>query len=142
MTTLSWPRVLIGGLVAGLVMNVGEAALHGGVVAGDAAQLYAGLNREIIADPLNLMTLIGATFLVGIASIWIYASIRPRYGPGPRTAVLAGLAVWICAHLFAGAYLGAGFAGIIPPRLAWVPVAWGLVEAPIATIIGAWFYRE
>ena len=30
MGTINWGRVLLGGLVAGVVMNVGEGALHGG----------------------------------------------------------------------------------------------------------------
>jgi hypothetical protein len=46
------------------------------------------------------------------------------------------------AHLWSGVYLGAGFAGLISPRLAWGPVAWGLVEAPLATLAGAWLYKE
>ena len=139
---IRWGRVAAGGLVAGLVMNVGEAALHGGVLATDTENLYAGLKVAMIADPLNLATLIVATFLVGIAAVWLYAAIRPRYGAGPKTAIYAGLAVWVFVHLFAGAYLGAGFAGIITPKLAWLPVGWGLVEAPLATLAGAWVYRE
>jgi hypothetical protein len=82
------------------------------------------------------------TFVLGIASVWLYAAIRPRYGAGPKTAVCAGLAVWILAHLWSGVYLGAGFAGLVTPRLAFLPVAWGLFEAPLGTLAGAWLYRE
>jgi len=142
MKPINWGRVILGGLLAGLVMNIGEAALHGGVLARDAADLYMRLNIPDSADPMNLTALIIATFVMGIAGVWLYAAIRPRYGAGPKTALCAGLAVWVLAHLFAGVYLGAGFAGIIPPRLAWLPVAWGLVEAPLATLAGAWLYKE
>jgi len=31
---------------------------------------------------------------------------------------------------------------ILPPRLTWFPVAWSLVEVPVATLAGAWLYRE
>jgi hypothetical protein len=86
--------------------------------------------------------LIAATFVLGVTAVWLYAAIRPRYGPGPRAAIYAGIAVWLLAHLWSGVYLGAGFTGLITPRLAWIPVPWGLIEAPLGTLVGAWLYRE
>jgi len=38
--------------------------------------------------------------------------------------------------------LGAGYAGIFTAKQAWLPVAWGLVEAPLGTLAGAGFYEE
>lgn len=46
------------------------------------------------------------------------------------------------AALWSGVYLGMGVLGLIPPRLAWLPVAWGLFEAPLGTLAGAWIYKE
>jgi hypothetical protein len=48
----------------------------------------------------------------------------------------------VFAHLWSGVYLGCGFPGLITPKLAWLPVAWGLVEAPVGTLAGAWLYKE
>ena len=73
--------------------------------------------------------MIAMTSALGIAAVWLYAAIRPRYGAGPRTAVIAGLAVWVMADLWSGIYLGMGFMGLITPRLAFVP--------RIATTIGS-----
>ena len=135
-------RVLLGGLAAGVVMNLGEAALHGGVLGRDGPALLERFGLTDAAQPWQLASLVAVTFAIGLAAVWLYAAIRPRYGPGPATAVRAGLAVWVLAHLWSGVYLGAGFAGLITPRLAWIPVAWGLVEAPLGTLVGAWLYRE
>ena len=33
-------------------------------------------------------------FLCGIAAVWLYAAIRPRFGAGLKTALIAGIAVW------------------------------------------------
>jgi hypothetical protein len=85
---------------------------------------------------------VAMTFVLGIASVWLYAAIIPRFGAGVRTAVIAGLAVWVIAHLWSGIYLGMGFLGLITPKLAFLPILWGLVEAPVCTAAGAWFYRE
>ena len=135
-------RVVGGGLVAGLVMNIGEAALHGGLLGAESQALFARYGLTLAPSPVPIVSLIVMTFVLGIASVWLYAAIRPRFGAGARTAILAGLAVWVIAHLWSGIYLGMGFPGLITPRLAYLPVAWGLVEAPLGTLAGAWVYRE
>jgi hypothetical protein len=142
MSTINGTRVLAGGLVAGLVMNVGEAALHGGILSADAQALFTRYQLNTSPSPVPIVSLILMTFGLGIASVWLYAAIRPRYGAGAGTAIVAGVAVWLMAHLWAGVYLGMGFMGLIPPKLAYLPVVWGLVEAPLGTLAGAWLYQE
>ena len=142
MGRINWTRVVLGGLLAGLVMNASEAALHGGALGADAATLFKSYGISDSPDPVYLVSLILMTFVLGIAAVWLYAAIRPRFGPGPRTAICAGLAVWVFAHVWSGVYLGCGFTGLITPKLAWLPVAWGLVEAPLGTLAGAWLYKE
>jgi hypothetical protein len=53
----------------------------------------------------------------------------------------AGLAVWAASHLFVAVYIQEGIA-IVPSRLVWLPAVWTLVEVPLATVAGAWLYRE
>jgi hypothetical protein len=142
MTSINWRRVWLGGLAAGLVMNVSEAALHGGMLGAEATTLFKAFGVPDTPVGWQLPALIAVTFVVGVTAVWLYAAIRPRYGPGPRTALYAGVAVWLLAHLWSGVYLGAGFTGLITPRLAWLPVPWGLIEAPLGTLVGAWLYRE
>ena len=142
MGRINWTRVILGGLLAGLVMNVSEAALHGGALGAASMELFKSYNVPLTPAPINLVALIAMTFVLGIAAVWLYAAIRPRFGPGPRTAICAGLVVWVFAHLWSGVYLGCGFPGLITPKLAWLPVAWGLVEAPLGTLAGAWLYKE
>jgi hypothetical protein len=134
--------VIGGGLAAGLVMNISEGALHGAVLGQDGVDLFKSLNISVTPEPWQMISLVAMTFVLGIASVWLYAAIRPRYGAGPGTAICAGLAVWVFAHLWSGVYLAAAFTGVITPKLAWLPVAWGLVEAPLGTLAGAWFYKE
>ena len=123
-------------------MNIGEAGLHAGVLGADTAQLYTALNVPPPNPAANLPILIGAAFLLGFIAVWLYAAIRPRFGPGPKTAIIAGLVVWALSHLWSGVYLGNGYAGIIPTKLAWVPVIWGLFEAILGTLAGAALYKE
>jgi len=142
MEKMNWGRVIGGGLLAGLVMNISEAALHGGMLAQDGVDLYKSLGLTLAPQPAELVTVISMTFVIGIATVWLYAAIRPRYGAGPKTAICAGLAVWLLAHLWSGVYLSAGFPGLVTPKLAWLPVVWGLVEAPLGALAGGWVYKE
>src|SRR5262245_53956131 len=142
MGQMNLKRVIGGGLAAGFVMNASEAALHGGVLGADATAQLKKFGLSETPAAWQLPALILMTFVLGIASVWLYAAIRPRFGPGAKTALVAGLAVWVIAHLWSGVYLGAGMTGLISARLAWLPVAWGLVEAPLGTLVGAWIYKE
>ena len=142
MKPINWRRVWLGGLAAGLVMNASEAALHGGMLGAEAATLFRRFGIPDTPAGWQVPALVAVTFVVGVTAVWLYAAIRPRYGPGPRTALCAGVAVWILGHLWSGVYLGAGFTGLITPTLAWLPVPWGLIEAPLGTLVGAWLYRE
>jgi hypothetical protein len=144
MARIDRQRVLLGGLAAGLIMNVSEFVLHALVLAGDSQQLTDDWARRGVAmnqDASALLELVAMTFGLGLLAVWLYAAIRPRYGAGPRTALRAGLAAWAFSYLYAGVYAWAGIA-VVPPVLSWLPVVWGLVEIPLATLVGAWVYQE
>ncbi len=142
MANINWGRVIGGGLLAGLVMNIGEATAHGVILGQDSVELFQRFGVPHVPQPWQLIVLVAMTFVLGITSVWLYAAIRPRYGAGPMTAICAGLAVWILAHLWSGVYLFAGFTGLITDKLALLPIATGLIEAPLGTLAGAWLYKE
>lgn len=131
-------RVLGGGLVAGLVLNVGEVALEP-LIGAEFAAWLEGMG----AAPLGEGAMAGLMvlgFLLGIVTVWLYAAIRPRFGPGPRTALIAALAVWLLACF--GPSVGMGLYGILPTRLLVAWILWPLVQVPAAALAGAWVYRE
>lgn len=138
MTGINYARVLGGGLLAGLVMNIGEFLLN--VMLGE--QWEQAMEALGVAEPggAEVARYVLLTFLIGIALVWLYAAMRPRFGPGPGTAVKAGLAVWFFAWV-----IPAGFfetMGLFPSKLFYVSTLWGLFEVPISAVAGAWLYRE
>lgn len=135
-------RLLLAGLVVGLTMNAGEAALHGGILVEAAEATYAALNLTASADPMNLVSLIVLTFAQGMLMAWLYAVVRPFFGTRPKTAVCVGLVGWLLSSVYAAVYLHSGFPGIFPHNLVWVPVAWQLIEYPLATLAGAVTYGQ
>jgi hypothetical protein len=132
-------RVILGGLLAGLIINLSEMVLGLAVM----AESWELALRELgMAQPgggtIAVYLVVG--FLLGIITVWIYAAMRPRFGPGPKTAVLAGLVVWLLAY--AWRLLDIGLTGLFDPGLLVLPAAWGLVEVVIAALAGGWLYRE
>jgi len=95
-------------------MNGDEATLHAAVLGGETGLLYERYGIAIPGAAGNLSLLIAATCLLGFIAVWLYAAVRPRFGTGPRVAVIA--------HLWTGVYPGAGYAGVITLKPAWLPV--------------------
>lgn len=139
MGRINGSRVLLGGLVAGLVIVVGEYILNGIILFGEFASQREkfGLG-EPSAGELAAGAMI--TVLYGVILIWIYATIRPRFGPGPRTALIAAATFWAIAYVLFMASLWAN--SFVSMKFAVFSILWGMLEAPIAALIGARIYRE
>ncbi len=133
-------KVIVGGLVAGVVINISEYILNMMVIADDAraAMENLGLPADPGSGAMVMYILMG--FVLGILAVWLYAAIRPRYGPGPRTALLAGAACW--ALFYGLGNLGWIASGAWPAGLAVTGILWGFIELAIATTIGAKLYTE
>ena len=138
MGKINWNRVILGGLVAGAIINIFEFALHGFVLAKDMDTAVRALGREVGSGALLMFLVWG--FLVGIFAVWLYAAIRPRYGAGPKTALCAGAAVWGLGYLLASVMPIA--LHIFPRHIMAIGLAVGLVEVLVGTVAGAWLYRE
>ena len=132
-------RWLLGGLVAGVILNLGEWLLNGMVLAN---QMTEYLDRHKFPQPTG--TAIGVamamTFVLGFVMILGYAAIRPRFGPGVKTAVIAALFAWFGVVVYPNV-IGAAF-GFIPTNVLLLVMGWAIVEYVIAAIAGAWLYKE
>lgn len=139
MGAINTGRVILGGLVAGLVMNIGQTVLNLAVLGKQSEEAMKRLNVEPPGGG-TIGIYVGLTFLVGIALVWGYAAIRPRFGPGPKTAVIAGVFVWLLSRLLPSIiYM---VSGMLPGSLVMTAAAWGFVEVLLAALAGGWLYRE
>ena len=139
MSSINWTRVILGGLLAGVVINVFESVLNGMVLAKDWEVAMAALGKPPMGGG-QVSVFIVWGFLVGIYAVWLYAAIRPRYGAGPKTALCAGAAVWGLGYLLASA--GPIVLNLFPARMMVIGLVVGLVEILVGTLLGAWLYRE
>lgn len=136
---INYAGVLKGGIAAGVVMNISEIILNVPVAG-------AQMNRELEARNLAPVTesqgvvFVVITLLLGIATVWLYAAIRPRFGAGPGTAICAGLVVWALSYL--NTAITMGVLGINSMGIVLLVVVWTAIEMIIAAAVGGYLYRE
>lgn len=144
MSGINWGRVIFGGLLAGTVINVVEFFLNGVVLAKDWEAAMAALGRPPIAGSQIAVFFVWSFilwgFLIGIFAVWLYAAIRPRYGAGPKTALFVGSFVWGLGYLLTS--VTPFLLNLYPRRILAIGLTVGLVEVLLATLVGAWLYRE
>jgi hypothetical protein len=138
MGKINWGRVLLGGLIAGVVINVVEGVLNTVVLAKQNSELMAKLGVQMHPNAIPMFVISG--FLLGIAAIWAYAVARPRYGAGAKTAVITALGIWFIGYVLPDFSLWAG--GILPAQLLCIAVVVGLAEIIVASVAGAALYKE
>jgi len=119
----NWKRVFLGGVVAGMVPNA----------------IYYAI-EAFFGGTIHFRTILTAFFFItGMMSIWLYSAIRPRYGAGPMTAIIAGIALYVLSELL--------------PAISSMEIMYRtqdivekgilfLVMYVVATLAGAWIYKE
>ncbi|HVF40975.1 MAG TPA: hypothetical protein VM939_13830 [Gemmatimonadaceae bacterium] len=137
-------RVFLGGLAAGLVLNVIDYLSNGVIFAdrmlADANAFKPGLGDQMRAmDGAQIATYVFFDFVIGMLLVWTYAAIRPRLGPGPRTAMYVGLVFFVMGMIVSYGYKASG---MMSPGLWYSYSGVWLVNLLLASFVGAWVYRE
>lgn len=132
-------RVILGGLLAGLIINIGEFILNEMVLKAQWESAMQALNLAPAGGSAIAVFVVGG-FISGLLMVWLYAAVRPRLGTGPKTAVIVGLVVWVFGSLLA--LMPPLLTGMLPSKIVWTLIIWGVFEIPLAAAIGAWPYRE
>ena len=141
MTRLNWTRVLLGTLIAAVIMFFSDGFLHERLVGNDWAAVYTNLG---VAEPKHegagivyfIIFELGRAF----TAIFLYALMRAFFGAGPKTAVLAAIVGWIAFSVTGPAeFIPLGF---YSTTLWWKVAAYQLISGIVATVAGAWIYRD
>lgn len=135
-------KVIVGGLAAGVVSNVLGFLLFGMWLGpkfnAELDAVAAGASARM-STPGAMTASILTSFVVGILLVWIYAAIRPRFGPGFKTAAYAALVIWICGFLF---YQGWYFGGLMSGTSYILASIVQLVMLLASAYVGGMLYRE
>lgn len=142
MGKINWGRVVLCGLLTGgvcmaltapiFLLGLRETEYVQALHAARAAA-HPRFDPLLAATPLNL--------IAGIWIMWLYAAIRPRYGPGPKTAAVAALAGWLAIAVIE---VELALLLLLPISLGGlaVPLGVALPAMIVAAMVGAWQYSE
>jgi hypothetical protein len=136
MSKINWSRVLGCGLLAGIVWII-----LGSLVTSLLGRDFAALPNNHLGAPTPSFLVVNAVLdlLEGISVLWLYAAIRPLYGPGAKTAGIAAFAWWFIVSLGDATWCSFGF---FPPHTV-VPLMIGTLPTIIlASLAGARFYKD
>ena len=137
---MNYARVILGGLVAGLIFNIGEFVLNALILHSTMVEWAKAHNLPEEPDPKFMVAAVGLTFVLGIVTVWLYALIRPRLGPGVKTAIIAALVMWFGVYIYCGIIYGMLL--VQPMNVIAIAAVFGLVEYILGAIAGAWLYKE
>ena len=140
MPRINWSRAVLGGVLASVIWGILYAPLH------PLVEVHDSLGRPVLpitpfrgATPVMMLLVVINGFVQGIATVWLYAAIRPRFGPGPKAAAIAGFAVWIVVssvHMTWVTFTASRLTAALVPLVANLPLV------VLSGMAGAWLYRE
>jgi hypothetical protein len=122
-------------------MFMTDGFLHERVFASDWTAVYANLGvAEAHHEAAGVLYFGIFEIGRGFVSMFLYVLMRSFFGPGPKTAILAGVVGWIAFSLTGPAqFIPLGFYS----NALWVKVAAAqLVTSIVATIAGAALYKD
>jgi hypothetical protein len=135
-------KVLIGGIAAGVVMNIIDfisySFILGARMKAESDAFKPGMSDQMMGAS-SMVTNIVMDLVLGILLVWTYAAIRPRFGPGLKTAVYAAVLFWLLAGIFLSGYL---HMGMMSTGLWWGFAFVGLVNFLLSAWVGARLYSE
>src|SRR5258708_6732506 len=103
MNRINAGRVIPGGAAGAAIVFIVAGLLPGITLDSDLKVWHQSTNNLYTHPSRSVATVLFAlmSLVFGLTGTWIYAGIRPRYGPGPQTAVLAGVLVCVSGWLTA-----------------------------------------
>lgn len=142
MGSMNKQKVIVGGVVAGIVLMALDYVVWGHLLASWAAGTPGAMSAAL-TDVMNskraMVGGLGVDLLLGISIVWCYAAIRPRYGAGANTGMRAAAFVWFVSTLAYGSYY---LFRLMSIEFVCVVSVVALIEFLIAAYVGCRMYSE
>ncbi len=136
-------KVVVAGIAAGVVMNICDFLLN--MMLGTQMQASANAFKPGLGDAMATMS--GSTMagfiimdiVIGMLLAYTYAAMRPRFGPGAKTAIIAALIFWIFGSIISSNYLIMGMMS----RSLWLTFGFAyLICLVVASLVAGALYSE
>ena len=134
-------KVVAGGLVAGVVANAIDFVNNTYVLGADMQAWAASHNIDsaTLTSGAVAGTWVVVDFIYGLLLVFTYAAIRPRFGPGVKTAIIAGLVVFLAPTIVLFGFTQMGM--LTMPMFVKGTIG-AIVATLAASVAGAAIYKE
>lgn len=139
MSRINVGRVVIGGLAAGVVANILDMVINGYLMVEEGEMMAQRLGLDPNALAGSMPYWIGIDLLYGLLIVFAYAAMRPRFGPGPKTAMIAGATLFAAITIVLAGFMKMG---VFTEAAFLKNTALSLVATLAASLAGAWLYKE
>jgi hypothetical protein len=140
MGKINWGRVILGTIISGIALDFLEGKVTGMVLDGRMLDELRSRGQLPHFGTGTIVFFVAWGFIIGFISMCLYAGVRPRFGAGPMTAIKVAIAVWVLYGLLP--HIGEAFLGIFSMDLMVKFSCLLLLWQVIATLLGAWVYKE
>jgi len=142
MKKINYGRMLLGGVLAGVLLFMADGFIHSKLLHEQwmAAMRAAGRSVEAEEHGLDMLYFAAFELLRGLGLAWIYSVFRTHYGPGPKTAVCAALALW--AMMFPVFFLQEVPLGFYSATLLTLWSLYELVPSVLAGLVAGAVYKD
>jgi hypothetical protein len=139
MDSINTSRLVVAGLSAGIALFVIDGLVNGVLLAEQwaAYQKSIGKSGEFSGGQMAAFTFLDV--IAGLALAWLYAAIRPRFGPGPATALRAGFVTWLLLSI-PSAFMVA--TQVMPAGLTAISVGYALAQYLLVGLLAGYLYKE
>jgi hypothetical protein len=141
MSNVNWGRFVLGALIVAAICFISDGFLHQRVVDDQWMAVIAALGTTF-REHAGWMMVYFVVFELGrgFLTMYVYVLLRPRLGPGAKTATWAGVVAWVAFSLTGPAqFIPLGFYS----EGLWISVGlYQLVFSIVAAIAGAAPYNE
>jgi hypothetical protein len=135
-------KVLVGGIVAGVVLNVIDWFVYTRLIATQMAaamDAYKPGSSAVMMSGNAITIYVITDFVYGLLLVYTYAAVRPRLGPGPRTAATVAGLFWLFGAFMSSHML---ISGEMDTNLFWMTSLISLITLVLGTWFGAMVYSE
>lgn len=141
MSKVNWERLAIGGLIAAVICFMTDGFMHEVLLKADWQATFEAIHAS---PPKHNPLAFGYFGLLelgrGFVALFVYAMMRARSGPGPKTAIMAAIVSWV-SFSFTGPAQYVPL-GLLSCGLWLKAAAFQLVTSILATLAGASLYKE
>lgn len=141
MGRINMTRVILGGLVAGIVANIIDAVTGMVFMKQDMLDMLQRLNLDTSAmDSMSgILPWVAVDLAYGFLIVLTYAGLRPRFGPGPMTALYAGFLLYAAVTITLYGFMSMG---LFTADMFVKSAGFAVISTALASLAGAAVYTE